>query len=185
MLAACRLLGIGSVEMPGYQDGALDTADATQLTRDIVSFIRRHRPVVLLTFGPEGAPTGHRDHVAVSRVATAAFFLSGLETAFPEQSLPPHTALRLFYHAWEYPMPDPRLKLASVPPTCAVDVREFKSVKEAAFKAHATQQGSAPAFYSSALKDTEHLALASGLPQARAMITDLFEGLPGRGVVTG
>src|SRR4051812_9772248 len=145
MLAACRILGIGSVEMPGYADGALDKADATLLTRDIVSFIRRHRPDVVITFGPEGAPTGHRDHAAISRVATAAFFLGGLRTAFADQPEAAHAPQRLFYHAWEYPMPDPRLRIESVPPTCAIDVRQFRAIKEAAFKAHATQQGSAQA----------------------------------------
>jgi LmbE family N-acetylglucosaminyl deacetylase len=177
MLMACRILGVGTVEMPAYTDGALHNTDATELTRDIVSFIRRNRPAVVLTFGPEGAPTGHHDHAAISRVATAAFFLAALKTVFADLSAPPHAAQRLFYHAWEYPMPDPRLSIESVRPTCAIDVRQFKAVKEAAFKAHATQQGSAQAFYSSALKDTEHLALASGVPQPRTMITDLFEGL--------
>jgi LmbE family N-acetylglucosaminyl deacetylase len=74
-------------------------------------------------------------------------------------------------------MPDRRLTLESVPPTCAVDVREYKSVKDAAFKAHTTQQGSANAFYSSALKDVEYLALACGEPQPRERIEDMFDGL--------
>lgn len=174
---ACRILGIGVAEMPGYTDGAVAQADPRQITGDIVRFIRRHQPDVVLTFGPEGAPTGHRDHAAISRVATAAFFLAGLATSFPDEPFPPHAAGRLFYHAWEFPMTDPRLTLESVPPTCAVDVREYKSVKDAAFKAHATQRGSAHAFYSSALKDVEYLALACGVPQPRARIEDMFEGL--------
>src|SRR5947208_3256474 len=82
---------------------------------------------------------------------------------------------RLFYHAWEFPLPDPRLKLESVPATCAIDVRQWKERKDAAFKAHATQQGSAHAFYSSALKDVEHLAFAAGVPQPRPMMADLFD----------
>lgn len=175
--AACRILGITTVEMPGYGDGTLASVDATQLTGAIVAFVRAQRPDVVVTFGPEGAPTGHRDHAAISRVATAAYFLAGLRSAFPDQQLEPHRAARLFYHAWEFPLPDPRLGLESVPPTCAIDVREFKSRKDAAFKTHGTQQGSAHAFYSSALKDVEHLALAAGVPQPRDVITDVFEGM--------
>jgi LmbE family N-acetylglucosaminyl deacetylase len=174
---ACHILGIETIEMPGYSDGALDRVDPTQLTGDIVAFLRRQRPDVVLTFGPEGAPTAHRDHSTISRVATAAFFLSGLRSAFSAQELEPHAAKRLFYHAWKFPLPDPRLTLESVPATCAIDVREFKSRKDAAFKAHATQQGSAQAFYSSALKDVEQLALAAGVAQPREMIGDVFEGL--------
>jgi LmbE family N-acetylglucosaminyl deacetylase len=176
-LVACGLLGIDPVEMADYADGAVAHADARQLTGDIVAFIRRQHPDIVITFGPEGAPTGHRDHAAISRAATAAFFLARLGTSFPEQRLAPHAATRLFYHAWESPMTDPRLALESVPPTCAIDVREYKSVKETAFKAHATQQGSANAFYSSALKDVEHLALACGMPQPRERIEDVFDGL--------
>lgn len=177
LLSAARLLGIDRVEMPGYDDGALYQADPHRVTADVVAFIRRSRPTVILTFGPEGAPTGHRDHSAISRIATAAFFLSGLATAFPDDGLPAIQASRLFYHAWQFPLPDPRLKLESVPPTVSVDVREFKARKAAAFAAHVTQQGSAHAFYSSALNDEERLAFAAGVPQPRPMIDDVFEGL--------
>lgn len=179
LLVASRLLGIRQVEMARYSDGAVAQADARQLTGDIIAFIRSQRPDIVLTFGPEGAPTGHPDHAAISRVATAAFFLSGLATSFSDQELQPHAARRLFYHAWEFPMPDARLALESVPATCAIDVGDYKAVKDAAFKAHATQQGSAKAFYSSALKDVEYLALACGVPQPRAVIEDIFEGMDG------
>jgi len=175
--AACDILGIRAIEMPGHIDGALASADAKAVIGEIVAFIRRTQPEVILTFGPEGAPTGHRDHAAMSRLATAAFFLSGLASAYPEQGFEPHRAKRLYYHAWEFPLPDPRLVLESVPATAAIDVREWKDRKDAAFKAHATQQGSAHAFYSSALKDVEYLAFAAGVPQPREMIDDVFDGL--------
>ena len=62
-----------------------------------------------------------------------------------------------------------RLKLESVTPTCSIDVRAFRDRKEAAFKRHATQQGSAQAFYGAALVDVEQLAFAAGVPQPRAV----------------
>jgi LmbE family N-acetylglucosaminyl deacetylase len=176
---ACRILGIASIEMPGYGDGQLAQADAAKLIGDIVSFIRRSRPDVILTFGPEGAPTGHRDHSAISRAATAAFFLAALKSAYADQQLEPHATKRLFYHAWKSPLPDPRLTIESVPATCLIDVRAFKAKKEEAFRAHATQQGSAQAFYSGALVDVERLAFAAGVPQPRAPIDDAFDGLSG------
>jgi LmbE family N-acetylglucosaminyl deacetylase len=175
--AACRILGIATVEMPGYPDGELAQSDAAKLIGDMVSFIRRTKPDVVITFGPEGAPTGHRDHCAISRAATAAYFLSGLKTAYADQLLEPYSAKRLFYHAWAYPLADPRLKLESVPATCEIDVRAFKAKKEQAFRAHVTQQGSSQAFYGAAFNDVERLAFAAGVPQPRAMIEDVFEGL--------
>lgn len=174
---AATILGIDTIELAGHQDGALEQVDPKQLTAEMVAFIRRTRPEVILTFGPEGAPTRHTDHMTISRTATAAYFLSGLHTAFREQGLAPHQAKRLYYHAWEYPLADPKFDVESVPFTAAVDVRDWMPTKDAAFKAHVTQQGSAHAFYSSALKDIEHLALSAGAPQPRAVIDDLFEGL--------
>ena len=175
--AAAKILGIGAVEMPGHRDGELAQVDAAQLTADIVAFIRRTRPTVVLTFGPEGAPTGHADHRAVSRAATAAFFLSQLSTAFPDQQLQPHRPLRLYYQAWVFPFPDPKFKLESVPATAYVDVRDSKSRKDAAFRAHATQQGSAAVFYSAAFFDIEYLALAAGVPQPTPIVDDILAGL--------
>ena len=174
---AARILGISSVELGRYRDGELARADAAALVADIVGFIRRRRPAVILTFGPEGAPTGHADHAATSRVATAAFFLSGLATSHPGQNLPPHSAARLYFHAWDFPLAEKRLKLESVPGTARIDVRAFKERKSAAFAAHATQQGSSGVFFSSAFPDVEVLAFAAGVPQPTPIVDDVFAGL--------
>lgn len=174
---AARILGIGSIERGGYRDGELALADPATLIADLIGFIRRKRPSVVVTFGPEGAPTGHADHAAVSRAATAAFFLSGLATSHNDQHLEAHRAARLFYHAWDFPLPEKRLKLESVPGTARIDVRGWKHRKSAAFSAHATQQGSAGVFFSSAFFDAEVLALAAGVPQPAPIIDDVFAGL--------
>jgi len=176
---AAGILGISSVELGGYRDGDLARADAATLVADLVGFIRRRRPTVILTFGPEGAPTGHADHAATSRVATAAFFLSGLATSNPDQNLAPHRAARLYFHAWDFPLAERRLKLESVPGTARIDVRAFKERKSAAFAAHATQQGSSGVFFSSAFPDVEILALAAGVPQPLPIVEDVFAGLSG------
>lgn len=174
---AARILGISSVVLGGFRDGELARTDAASLVADMVAFIRRTQPTVILTFGPEGAPTGHADHAATSRAATAAFFLSGLATSHVELGLAPHRAARLFYQAWDFPFAEKRLKLESVPGTARIDVREWKERKAAAFAAHATQQGSAGVFFSGAFFDTEILALAAGVPQPAPIIDDVFAGL--------
>jgi LmbE family N-acetylglucosaminyl deacetylase len=178
--AAASILRIASIEFAGYGDGTLRELDATVLTGSIVSFIRRHKPTIILTFGPEGAPTGHRDHQAISRAATAAFFLSELRTAFPdqiEQGLTLHRASRLFYHAWQFPHKSPSLKLESVPATAQIDVRACRQRKLDAFMAHATQRYAYDLFVTDVLLDAEFYALAAGTPQPSATIDDLFDGV--------
>jgi LmbE family N-acetylglucosaminyl deacetylase len=165
------------LETPGHGDGALDQLEPTALIGEMVAFIRRTRPTVVVTFGPEGAPTGHRDHKVVSRAATAAYFLAGLRTQYTDQGLEPHQASRLYFHAWSFPLADPKLKLESVPATAIVDVRATNERKLAAFMAHATQRYAYDLFVNAVLVDTERFALASGTPQTRATTDDLFEGL--------
>jgi LmbE family N-acetylglucosaminyl deacetylase len=178
--AAAQVLGIESIELAGYTDGTLHELEPTKLIGDVVAFLRRRRPTIVIGFGPEGAPTGHRDHRAMSRVVTAAFFLSGLKTAYPEQvetGLQPHRADRLYYHAWKYPHKDPRLKLESVPATVAIDNKPWLERKLSAFKEHKTQQYAYDLFVSDVLLEYEYYAFAAGTPQPNAMEDDLFSGL--------
>jgi LmbE family N-acetylglucosaminyl deacetylase len=180
LLAASAILWIDTVDQPAYGDGTLHQLDPSELIGDIVGFLRRTRPTILITFGPEGAPTGHRDHRAISRAATAAFFLSALPTAYSEQvehGLQPHRAARLYYCAWPFPHVHPGFKLESVPLTATIAVGPWKERKLAAFMAHATQQYAYDLFVNSVLLDTEQFALASGLPQPAEIVDDLFAGL--------
>ena len=65
--AAAAVLGIREVSILGYPDGAVDQVAAATAIRAIVSHIRRIRPDVIVTFGPEGA-YGHPDHIAISPI---------------------------------------------------------------------------------------------------------------------
>ena len=177
---AARALGIGTVVLAGHPDGALGQVEQNLLIGEIVHFLRRVRPSVVLSFGPEGAPTGHRDHRVISRAATAAFFLSGLPTEYPEQlatGMEPHRPSRLFYVAWEPPAPHAELQLQSVPATASIEIKPWHSQKLAAFMAHTTQRDHHNRFVQLGLTDAECFALAAGVAQPRRMITDLFEGV--------
>jgi len=69
--AAAVVLGVREVVILGYPDGAVDQIDAATAIAAIVHHIRRVRPHVLVTFGPDGA-YGHPDHIAISQFTTAA-----------------------------------------------------------------------------------------------------------------
>ena len=178
--SAASVLGIESIQLAGYIDGTLHELEPTTLIGDVIAFLRKTKPTIVIGFGPEGAPTGHRDHRAMSRVVMSAFYLSGLKTAYPEQleaGLQPHGAQRLYFHAWKYPHKDPRLKLESVPATVAIDNRPWLDKKLAAFKEHKTQQYAYDLFVTDVLLDYEYFALAAGVPQPSPMDDDLFRGL--------
>jgi LmbE family N-acetylglucosaminyl deacetylase len=178
LVAAARLLGVrGEIVSGGHPDGALTQVDPDQLIGEIVEFLRRVRPDVVVTFGPEGAPNAHRDHRAISRAATAAFYMAASPTAHDNQGLRPHAAARLYYVAWQPPGPGSPHTLHSVPATAHIDVRPQLELKRRAFQIHATQRSLQDKFELLGLTDEELYALAAGRRQPRDMITDLFEGL--------
>jgi LmbE family N-acetylglucosaminyl deacetylase len=179
LAAAAHILGIASLSTPGHGDGVLREVDPDRLVGEIVFFVRRYRPDIVLTFGPEGAPTQHRDHRAISRAATAAFFLAALPTEYAEQlrEVEPHNPSRLYYCAWQAPAPGAELATLSVSATCCVDVSAFLDTKRAAFFAHGTQRQHLPRFEELAMTPVERFALAAGVQQPRVVTESLFDGL--------
>src|SRR5262245_54004629 len=62
---AAAALGIGRVTLLDEMDGELDRCDSALVVARIAAEIRRSRPDVVVTFGPDGA-YGHPDHIAIS-----------------------------------------------------------------------------------------------------------------------
>ena len=180
MEAAATILGIHSVESAGHPDGGLRGVDPDALVGEIVRHLRRERPDVVITFGPEGAPNTHPDHRVISRAATAAYHLAANPTVFADQlrdGLQPHAPRRLFYVAWPKPESDAVLRTESVRATARIDVRAFRSIELAAWRAHVSQQALQQRFDETAATDDEFFAFAAGVAQPDAIIGDLFAGL--------
>ena len=100
LLAAATELGLREVRFLDYPDGALDQVDAAEAIEKIAGHLRRVRPQVVITFGPEGA-YGHPDHIAISQLTTAAIVCAadpsfGLQQALGE----PHRVAKLYFIAW-------------------------------------------------------------------------------------
>ncbi len=96
LLAAARVLGIGEVRVLDYIDGGIDQVDPARAIDEIASHIRRVKPHVVMTFGPEGA-YGHPDHIAISQLTTSAV----VQAAYQEGAEhPPHRVAKLYYLAW-------------------------------------------------------------------------------------
>ena len=102
--SASAVLGIREVSILGFPDGGVDQVAPGGAVAAVVEHIRRIRPDVIVTFGPEGA-YGHPDHIAVSQVTTAAVVCAAdckYRGNDPSRmaSLPPHRAAKLHYLAW-------------------------------------------------------------------------------------
>ena len=176
LLAACPLLGVQHVEHGGHPDGALAAADPDLVIGQIVAFLRRERPQVVLTFGPEGAPTGHRDHRAICRFATSAVLLAGT-AAFPEQiesGLARHRPDRLCYVTWPMPFPGDRPAQEGQPIQIRVAIEDWYATKLNAYFAHRTQLDHEAYFRTVALLPTEDYFVALGPPAGG---DDLFAGI--------
>src|SRR6476469_1420874 len=95
LLAASRVLSISEVHLLDYIDGSLDRAHPAEAIDRIASHIRRVRPHVVLTFGPEGA-YGHPDHIAISQLATSAVVAAAGATGSGQT----HRVSKLYYIEW-------------------------------------------------------------------------------------
>lgn len=102
--AAANVLGVREVSILGYPDGAVDQVPSAIAIRAIAFHIRRIRPHVIVTFGPEGG-YGHPDHIAVSQFTTAATVCAAdagyqIDDGSQADSPSPHRVAKLHYMAW-------------------------------------------------------------------------------------
>jgi len=190
--AAAAVLGVRDVSVLDYRDGQLDRADPREAIGRIVAEIRRVRPQVVLTFGPDGA-YGHPDHIAISQFTTAAIVAAAADG---------HVVSKLYYIAWPAstwrayesavkalsatvdgverkatPWPDWAV-------TTAIDTSELWTTVWRAVSCHESQLGTyqklrdLPVEHHRAIWGSQSFYRASSLVNGgRARETDLFDGL--------
>ncbi len=180
--ASCRILNVSRGVVLDYRDGALDRADFHAAAGDLVNRIRRIKPHVVLTFGPEGAITGHPDHSMASILATVATHWAGRNNRYPEQlgnGLAPHQAQKLYYATTLFTLPD-RQPVSLPPSTAVIDVAPYIEAKINAFRQHKSQAPLFP-YFERTIQQREnverfHLA-ANSTPKPVEMETDLMAGV--------
>ncbi len=129
---AAGLLGITAVHFLNYRDSGMPGSLANehpralvgqpidQVTEDIVHYIRKLRPHVVVTFDPIGGYR-HPDHIAIHQATVRAFYAAGDPQQFPSE-LGAHTPQRLFFHV----IPHTFLRLAvRTMPLFGKDPRRF------------------------------------------------------------
>ena len=80
---AGRRMGLASVTCLRYPDSGLADVKEEWVVRDIVRWLRRVRPEVVIIWGPDGG-YGHPDHIAAGERALTAIELSGVQRHEPE-----------------------------------------------------------------------------------------------------
>ena len=173
------MLGIERLELGNHGDGRLGEADEQQVIGEIVRLIRQEKPAVVLTFGPEGAPTEHRDHKVISSLATRAVECAASADEFPEQlmgAMRPHQVRRLCYVTWPDPKPGELYQAIGQPRHIRIDAHHWNGRKLEAYLAHRSQQQHRHNFERYAIVDAEWYSVAAG-EAAPAGAADLFAAL--------
>lgn len=96
--AAANVLGIREVHFLNYIDGFLDEAKPLEVISKIAAHIRRVKPQVVITFGPDGG-YGHPDHIAISQFTTAAI-TGAADPAFQPDLGAHHRVSKLYFKVW-------------------------------------------------------------------------------------
>jgi LmbE family N-acetylglucosaminyl deacetylase len=147
LYTACRALGVRGVECLKLPDGELEWRH-DETVAEIAGTIRRWRPRVVLTFGPDGL-YGHPDHVAVHRATMAALdddktCLWTYQATWPQGRMVRLVATLaergLMGDLWGLAPEDFGAPVASI--TTVVDVRPFLALKLRALHSHRTQLSS-------------------------------------------
>ena len=145
---AVRAIGVQRAWLLRWPDGGVANVDPDRITTQLVRIIRRFRPAVVVTFGPEGAGSEHDDHAATSRLATRAFRWAAVPGVLPGAGRP-HRAHRLYYAT----APEGARSLRGrrpagyLSPTHVVDISGYVDRKAQAFDNHRSQFKDRDFFY--------------------------------------
>jgi len=180
--ASCEILQVREAHVLDYCDGRLDRTDFYAVVGDLTHRIRKIKPDVMITMGPEGAITGHPDHAMASIFATMAYHWAGRADRYPEQlsnGVTTHRVQKLYCSTAPFILPG-RPPISLSPCSATIDVSHHLEAKIKAFGAHATQAPLLPRFESSMRKfggrELFHLS-ATTHPSVVEPETDLFAGL--------
>jgi LmbE family N-acetylglucosaminyl deacetylase len=175
---SCEVLGVTHHELMDYHDARLEFIEFPPAAGQLVERIRRFKPDVVITFGGDGGPNNHADHMVTSMLTTAAFHWAWQATRYPDAGSP-YKAQRLYYLTWNFHMAD-RQPAMMMPWTVTLDIRSVRERKTEAFRQHVSQ---APLIertkdFFERYGDEEFYALAATAdPQPARQETDLFAGL--------
>ena len=96
LACAAEQLRIKEVVLLDYVDGDVDQANPEEIIGKIVAQIRRIKPQVVVSFGPDGN-YGHPDHIALSQFTNSALICAGDGDYKDPGELSPHRVSKFYY----------------------------------------------------------------------------------------
>jgi LmbE family N-acetylglucosaminyl deacetylase len=149
--AAARVLGASRLFVWDHPDGDLRWAGVPEFTADLLLYMRRHQPDIVITFGDDGL-YWHLDHIGVHERTTAAVRALGAEapvlyyTTMPRGMMPQFVAAARA-RGWTAPqkgfwslMPEV-FGIGAEAPTITVNVADCVARKLTALQCHRSQMG--------------------------------------------
>jgi LmbE family N-acetylglucosaminyl deacetylase len=181
--AACKHLRVTEGRILGLPDGKLDRQEFFDVVGELSRWIRRLRPQVVMTFGPEGGVTAHPDHSMASIFTTAAFQWAARSNRFADQfyeGVKAQQPQKLYYATANFNMED-RQPVSLAPTTAEIDISPYFERKIEAFRLHTSQQPLFELFENNVRphgpQELFHLAATSTPRTIRSIETDLWEGV--------
>lgn len=182
---ACDILEVSEGTILDYPDGDLNKADFYQVVTMLVAEIRRYRPQIILTFGGDGGPNLHRDHIMAGLFATAAFHWANRSFFAPEQfaaGLKPYAPQKLYYSATTFTISKFTEEAAvapRVPFSLTLDIAELKARKQQALEVHGSQGvlDRAGDMYAKHGHEEHYLLAAARKPESISAEKSMFEGI--------
>jgi len=149
--SAAAILGISDVIVLDHRDGNLRWEDVPELHAEIVALVERHRPSAVITFAEDGL-YWHLDHIGVHERTYTALLSFGADAPPLYYVTMPKGIMREVVQAaraHDADLPDTSFwgivpdafGAGALPPTLAVDVRDWVPRKLAALRCHRTQFG--------------------------------------------
>ena len=182
--AACKHLKVTEGDVLDYPDGKLDRQIFFEAVGDLSRWIRKLRPQVILTFGPEGGVTAHPDHSMAGIFATAAFHWAARTNRYADQfyeGVKAHQAQKLYYATSDLGL-EGRQPVSLAPATTSIDIgMVYLEKKIEAFRMHHSQEPLFELFENHARnrgpRELYHLAATSVPHELHEMETDLWQNV--------
>jgi LmbE family N-acetylglucosaminyl deacetylase len=180
--ASCQMLKVMRAEVLDYADAHLHRLDLYSVVAELTRWMRRIRPQVVLTYGPDGGITGHTDHGMAGVFASLAFQWAGQSNRFPEQlqdGVSLYRPQKLYYAAAPFSLAG-RQPISPPPATLTINIGKFLDDKIRAFQCHTSQAPLFPIFEKGmrqrGQQEEFHLA-ATSKPGVLKPEIDLFDGV--------